>query len=266
MPFLHSLAAILIVATGMNNDESKHVMKTEVLNLDNPSITCKPWGDSEPLEFPTGGFFSNGLTVCGGRARGEDPTNKCFQIRQNITIPFNVSQGVASYGSSGVMINQKEFLISGGTNTDETLLKRSGILTTTAYLEGTDLPFPSSYHCIIATGNGTIFSTGGKSEYNGYTDIPCTYTLVWDKSTWKNTSTTLNQARFKHACGSFILNGTTFLVVAGGSDDDTHSINTTEFLSLDEENSEWVYGNPNTYLNKVVQQFNFQKISFLSFC
>ena len=109
MPFLHSLAAILIVATGMNNDESKHVMKTEVLNLDNPSITCKPWGDSEPLEFPTGGFFSNGLTVCGGRPdHGEDPTDKCFQIRQNITIPFNVSQGVASYGSSvGLVLFQK---------------------------------------------------------------------------------------------------------------------------------------------------------------
>ena len=256
--FLHSFTALLIVATGHDSNEHKYVMKTEVIDLGNSSMSCKPWADSDPVHYASGGFFSNGLTICGG---GDPATNQCFQIRQNNTIPFTVSQKVASAGSSGVMIDQKEFLISGGWSSDGTLLNRSEILTTTEYLEETDLPFATAYHCMITTRNGTIFSTGGKLEYNRYTTSP--YVWVWDKSTWKDyANSTLNQARFKHGCGSFSLHGTTFLVVAGGRDNDPHnSFNTTEFLNLAEESSKWVYG---TYL-KVVKQYSLKKKIFLSF-
>ena len=146
--------------------------------------------------------------------------------------------------SSGVMIGQDELLITGGIDEDGRYLKRSETLTTNEIVEGPDIPIPTSLHCMTSAGNGNIHSTGGMDmNYDNY-PTPHAYCWVLEnhfKSGWKNCSN-LNQARYRHACGSFILHSATFLVVAGGIDEQGNDLNTIEFLSLAEETATWVYG------------------------
>ena len=86
------------------------VKKTEIIDLADSSVSCKPWADAD-TQYATGVFFDNHLTICGGYG---GPKNKCFQIRSNEINPFSVHLKVASYGSSAVMTGQKEFMITGG--------------------------------------------------------------------------------------------------------------------------------------------------------
>ena len=49
----------MVVATG--NYYGNFVRETEVIDLDNPSVSCKPWMNADEKIFATGGLFENGL-------------------------------------------------------------------------------------------------------------------------------------------------------------------------------------------------------------
>ena len=101
---------------------------------------------------------------------------------------------------------------------------------------GPELPVPIAYHCMIATDYG-IYSTGGRSDHNNVGIRADTW--FWDKNdgVWQN-GPNLIEARHSHACGSFVFENTTILVVTGG----TRSNVSTEFLELGGENATWILG------------------------
>ena len=96
--------------------------KTEIINLENPSVSCKPWADGKEVYSATGSITENGLVICGGLTKtGNDDApdlevNRCWIVGQteqtNVKI---VNQIEASGGSSGIMLNNESFLITGGT-------------------------------------------------------------------------------------------------------------------------------------------------------
>ena len=109
-------AAILVVTTG-SDVENQYVTNTEVIDLDNPSVSCTPWAD--PLFTVTravGGFIDNGLLICSGYIgnTGYQNTNKCFIVNQTNAYPNNFNLSVASGSSSGVMTDHGTLFITGG--------------------------------------------------------------------------------------------------------------------------------------------------------
>ena len=84
-----------------------------------------------------------------------------------------------------------------------------------------------------------IFSTGGRSEHNilGIRAV----TWIKEKDAWRNGSN-LIVARHSHACGSFVFENTTILVVTGGAGVDVYQLRWTEFLILGEEKATWSLG------------------------
>mgnify|MGYP001363373655 CR=1 FL=1 len=95
--------------------------KTEVINLDNPSVSCTPWADSlYTVSRAVGGFIDNNFIICYGSIPLGDPnhpvinTNKCFIVNQTNAYDNSANLNVASEASSGVMTDTGSLFITGG--------------------------------------------------------------------------------------------------------------------------------------------------------
>ena len=251
-----SITAILVVATGLYKE--KFVMKTEIIHLENPSVSCKLWADGMEVYSATGSFTKNGLMICGGIMQTgnndvpELEVNTCWIAGQNNVHHTAVKQIEASGGSSGVTVNGDSFLLTGGTAPgladSPYYWNRSEILdlSTNETVYGPDLPLSIAYHCMIDTDDG-IFSTGGRSDHNILGIRSVTWVLDKNVSAWQNSSAwqtgpNLIVARHSHACGSFVFENTTILVVTGGTGVNIYQLRWTEFLRLGKENATWSLG------------------------
>ena len=107
----------MVVTTGFDW-ENHYERSTEIIDLDNPSVSCTPWADSlYDVTRAVGGFIYNDLIICSGSIPLGDPvinTNKCFIVNQTHAYPNSDNLIIASESSSSVMINRESILITGG--------------------------------------------------------------------------------------------------------------------------------------------------------
>ena len=112
------ITALLVVATGIY--ENNCVTKTEIVDLENPSVSCKPWADSKEVYSATGSFTEIGLVICGGIIpTGNDDipdleVNMCRIVGQTSEGHSPLNQIVASGGSSSANVDNETFIITGG--------------------------------------------------------------------------------------------------------------------------------------------------------
>ena len=118
--FFKSFAAILVVSTGYDW-ENHYVRSTEIIDLDNSSVSCKPWANSlQGVTRAVGGFINNDLIICSGSVPIGDPdhpvinTNKCFVVNQTHAYSNSANLNVASESSSSVNVNRESIFITGG--------------------------------------------------------------------------------------------------------------------------------------------------------
>ena len=102
------------------------VMNSEVIDLHDTGVTCKPWPDVPLITYcAVGGLINDKLLICGGINSIEGPTSLCHAITPSLTDnpyntmtpsltdkPFKLAN--ASYFSAGVVLDQDTLLISGG--------------------------------------------------------------------------------------------------------------------------------------------------------
>ena len=94
--------------------------KTEIVDLENPSVSCKPWADSKGVYSATGSFTEIGLVICGGFIHtGNDDhpdleVNMCRIVGQISEGSSPLNQIDASGGSSSANVNNESFVITGG--------------------------------------------------------------------------------------------------------------------------------------------------------
>ena len=93
---------------------------------------------------------------------------------------------------------------------------------------------------MISTEYG-IYSIGGRDGHNILDIRAVTWVLDKTDDAWQN-GPNLTDARHSHACGSFVFENTTILVVTGGTGRDIYQLRSTEFLSLGKENATWSFG------------------------
>ena len=101
--------AKLLVTTGYNNG---YITSTEVIDLNDPNVTCQQWPDY-PIDVydGVGGYLNDSVITCGG-FYDYDGIDKCFKME-----PTKVTEitglKIGSYGSGGGII-QDSLIISGG--------------------------------------------------------------------------------------------------------------------------------------------------------
>ena len=102
------------------------VMNSEVIDLHDTGVTCKPWPDVPLITYcAVGGLINDKLLICGGINSIEGPTSLCHAITPSLTDnpyntmtpsltdkPFKLAN--ASYFSAGVVLDQDTLLVSGG--------------------------------------------------------------------------------------------------------------------------------------------------------
>ena len=110
----------MVVTTGFDW-ENHYERSTEIIDLDNPSVSCTPWADSlYDVTRAVGGFIYNDLIICSGSIPLGDPnhpvinTNKCFIVNPTETYANFANLNVASESSSSVNINRESIFITGG--------------------------------------------------------------------------------------------------------------------------------------------------------
>ena len=99
-----------MVTTGWYNGD--YIRSSEIIDLNNPSVTCQQWPDYPiGVQHGVGGFVNDSVITCGGYSNG-DATDKCFKMEPSKTTEIP-GLNIGSYRSGGGII-QDSLVVSGG--------------------------------------------------------------------------------------------------------------------------------------------------------
>ena len=90
-----------------------YIRSSEVIDLNNPDVTCQQW-----LDFPfdvrlaVGGYINESVITCGGRLSNGYVTDRCFKTEPSKTTEIPGLK-IGSYASGGGII-QDSLVVSGG--------------------------------------------------------------------------------------------------------------------------------------------------------
>ena len=98
-----------MVTTGWYNGD--YIRSSEIIDLNNPSVTCQQWPDF-PIDVnrAVGGYINESVITCGGWSNGV--TDKCFKMEPSKTTEIP-GLNIGSYYSGGGII-QDSLVVSGG--------------------------------------------------------------------------------------------------------------------------------------------------------
>ena len=91
---------------------SGYIRSSEVIDLNNPSVTCQQWPDF-PIDVrqAVGGYINESVITCGGLSNN-GVTDKCFKMEPSKTTEIPGLK-IGSYRSGGGII-QDSLVVSGG--------------------------------------------------------------------------------------------------------------------------------------------------------
>ena len=102
-----------MVTTGYNSGNGGYIRSSEVIDLNNPDVTCQQW-----LDFPfdvrlaVGGYINESVITCGGRLANGYVTDRCFKTEPSKTTEIPGLK-IGSWLSGGGII-QDSLVVSGG--------------------------------------------------------------------------------------------------------------------------------------------------------
>jgi len=161
--------------------------------------------DNEPFfcggEYDTGNKFDNGFII-------GQPHKKIQMLEKR-------------FGAAGVVFNDSTLWITGGEDSGNYLKSTEFVFVNQPPIEGPNLPFAISGHCMVQTDPNTLFIIGGSLSSSKSSPVH-TSTKTWtvDPETFHiQPGPPLNVARSGHSCAKMILKDKVYLVVAGGYDE-----------------------------------------------
>ena len=183
----------------------------------------------------TGGILQNKIVFCGG----DD------DVARNVTIiglpNYDFKMIVPRICATSVVLNKSKIWVTGGVDPNRVDLNRLEKSTEIISLNeppvlGPDLPFTAFCHSMILVNPTTIYLIGG---------------MILDGKTWIIDPTndfqieegpSLNFARRDHSCSKMRIEGTTYLVVAGGFDQNKIIYDSVELLDTSCAKQGWKMG------------------------
>ena len=100
-----------MVTTGWYNGD--YIRSSEIIDLNNPSVTCQQWPDYPiGVHFGVGGYINDSVIICGGYSNNGDVIDKCFKMEPSKTTEIP-GLNIGSYASGGGII-QDSLVVSGG--------------------------------------------------------------------------------------------------------------------------------------------------------
>ena len=100
-----------MVTTGYYN--SGDIRSSEVIDLNNPSVTCQQWPDFPiDVRVAVGGYVNESVITCGGRLSNGGVTDKCFKMEPSKTTEIPGLNIGSSYSGGGII--QDSLVVSGG--------------------------------------------------------------------------------------------------------------------------------------------------------
>ena len=100
-----------MVTTGYYNGD--YIRSSEVIDLNNPDVTCQQWPDYPIDNYAgVGGYINESVITCGGRLPNNGVTDRCFKMDPSKTTEIPGLK-IGSYRSGGGII-QDSLVVSGG--------------------------------------------------------------------------------------------------------------------------------------------------------
>ena len=213
--------------------------ETEIIDMKDPSFKC-----TKPKQFPENWYTADGGLV--GQVpfvcNGFPGINGCYALQQSGSWQKDPkATGYWKYAAIGSVVLHNKLVIAGGSNARSRLstIKVASPNTSTKTLD-VRLPVGTQISCIVPWDANTFMVIGGwvKSSSGSTTS---TY-FVNMKTNRFDYGPSLLKARYRHACNEIIVNGESFIIVAGGRNNKWGELSSTEYLSKSSTGNRWKTG------------------------
>ena len=155
----------ILFVTGDNQER-----ESEVVDVRENSLYCRSLSDY-PLQaqYASGGILNRQPLICGGIIGSEnskDPTSKCF-IYNNSSLRWTLFANMTHkrYGASGITLDDKRFLIMGGSGQTDSNITSEYIMPDGSVIAGPNIPdMGLEWHCIVRLEDGKVIII---NQFNG---------------------------------------------------------------------------------------------------
>ena len=207
--------------------------QTEVMDLTDTNITCKTtYRDLESQrEYAVGGLINETPIVCGGRNLPEY-YDSCITFGQTKT---SIKMNEPRSSAASVVLNETTLWIMGGLAGRSRRLKSTELITLdpATSVNGPALPKALAGSCAVKYNDTHIYLTGSSNQVWIYNTM-----LNPGSSSWTE-GPRMNNARGYHGCTVLHHDQRSWLVLAGGLNDDD-AFKSMEIL--DPNKNKWVQG------------------------
>ena len=224
----------ILVSTGFPWNSA--TTTTEIINLENESLTCQDLGNY-PIEMDSAVGFNIGsfLVICGGYD-GSASLSQCHRLlagewQQFATMTWGRAYAAGmAFGNSLMIFGGYDFTGSGDLQSTE-IINEDGQVR-----QGPNMPTALHYHAIATVDASTFIISGGTTIYNDQSPLTWYFNHVTQKF---QPGPALLEARNRHASGTIVDQETNenVVVVAGGYNG-LDWLDSTELLV----NGEWQKG------------------------
>ena len=155
----------ILFVTGDNKER-----ESEVVDISENSLYCRSLSDY-PLQaqYASGGILNGQPLICGGIIGSENssnPTSKCYVYNAtSLTWALFANMTHKRYGASGIMLDDKRFLIMGGSGQTDSNITSEYILSDGSVIAGPNIPdMGLKWHCIVRLEDGKVIII---NQFNG---------------------------------------------------------------------------------------------------
>ena len=136
--------------------------ESEVVDIRENSLHCKTLAEY-PLQaqYASGGILNGQPLICGGIVGSENsnnPTNKCYAYNAtSLTWALFANMNHKRYGASGITLDDKRFLIMGGSSETNDNSTSEYILLNRTVVAGPITPYIGlEWHCLVRLDDGKV--------------------------------------------------------------------------------------------------------------
>ena len=230
--------------------------QTDIIDIKDPSFNC-----TKPKQFPVswshavGGLVGQVPFVC------ERVSNGCYALQQSGSWQKDRYATGERWAATGSLVINDKLVIAGGWrsqgSTTLTSIQAASPNTRTKTLS-VRLPVARYSACMVPWDADTFLMIGGGDST--WKSMKNTYYVNMNTNRVTNGPTLLTARRF-HACNEIIVNGESFIIVAGGSGSGAGT--STEYLSKSSTRNRWKAGKI-IILKTYVQMYHYLTSFFFS--
>ena len=159
----------LLVVTGATQGDNQE-RESEVVDIHDNSLYCRSLPDY-PLkaQYASGGILNGQPLICGGIVgleNSSNATNRCYVYNgTSLTWALFANMTHKRYGASGITLDNKRFLIMGGSGQTDSNITSEYILSNGSVIAGPNIPdMGLEWHCIVRLQDGKFMII---NQFNG---------------------------------------------------------------------------------------------------